>query len=165
MSVLCVDSSIRYENSVSRALTAELTGGDDVVHRDLAAMPGLADGWQRAVTGGPDELVTTLADEVKAADAIVVGVPVYNFGVPAALKSWLDLLVVDPRFDPRETPLGTPLAGVPVTLVVVSGWSYGQGSPVQGWNHAIPYLRRIFADAFGAEVTLRVVEGTTQKAA
>ncbi|GAB3000173.1 hypothetical protein GCM10017788_49400 [Amycolatopsis acidiphila] len=46
-----------------------------------------------------------------------------------------------------------------------SGWCYGPGSPVEGWNHAMPYLRRSFADAFGADVSCHVIEGTTQKAA
>ncbi|WP_160148873.1 NAD(P)H-dependent oxidoreductase [Amycolatopsis alkalitolerans] len=163
MSVLRVDSSIRYEGSVSRELTAKFAG-DDAVHRDLTAMHELNEAWRRAALGEPGPLVRELADEVAAADAIVIGAPVYDFGISAALKSWLNLLIVDPRFNPRST-WGTALASVPVTLVVVSGWRYGPGSPVEGWNHAIPYLRRIFEDLFGADVTLEVVEGTVQNAA
>ncbi|WP_236790687.1 NAD(P)H-dependent oxidoreductase [Amycolatopsis sp. GM8] len=180
MTVLRVDSSIRYEGSVSRELTAKLAG-DDAVHRDLAAMRGLEEAWREAVLGEPGPLVAELADEVAAADAIVVGVPVYDLGIPAVVKSWLGLVIADPRFNPR-TALGSALAGVPVTLVAmalrreaprpgavvgrrVGGWWYGPGSPVEGWNHAIPYLRRMFADVFGADVTLEVVEGTVQNAA
>lgn len=166
MTFLRVDSSIRDEGSFSRALTARLaSSGGDVVHRDLAKTPGLGDAWQRAALTGPSPLVTELADELLAADEIVVGAPVYNFGVPVALKAWLDLLIVDPRCNPRSTPMGTALKGVPVTLVVVSGWCYGPGSRTEGWNHATPYLRRLFADVLGADVGLETVEGTIQNAA
>ncbi|GHF75243.1 FMN-dependent NADH-azoreductase [Amycolatopsis bartoniae] len=164
MTVLRVDASIRHEGSVSRALTAELTSGQEVVHRDLAAMRGLADAWQDVVLGGAATLVTTLADEVFAADAIVVGAPVYDFGIPVALKAWLGLLIADPRLNPRGG-LGTALAGKPVALAVVSGWTYEPDGPRAGWNHAVPYLRRIFADVFGADVSLHLREGTVQKAA
>lgn len=165
MTILRVDSSIRDEGSYSRALTARLAEGTEVVHRDLAKTPGLGDAWQRAALDGPTPLVTELVDELLAADEIVVGAPVYNFGVPVPLKAWLDLLVVDPRCNPLSTPMGTALKGVPVTLVVVSGWSYGPGSRSEGWNHATPFLRRIFADVFGADLRLEVVEGTVQNAA
>ncbi|WP_431873850.1 NAD(P)H-dependent oxidoreductase [Amycolatopsis sacchari] len=164
MTVLRVDSSVRHEGSVSRALTAELTRGKRVVHRDLATMRGLADAWQDAVSGGAKALSTELADEVFASDELVLGAPVYDFGIPVALKAWLGLLIVDPRLNPSGG-LGTALAGKPVALAVVSGWTYEPDGPLAGWNHAVPYLRRIFADVFGADVTLHVREGTVQKAA
>ncbi|WP_246633085.1 NAD(P)H-dependent oxidoreductase [Pseudonocardia nigra] len=88
------------------------------------------------------------------------GTPMYNFGVPAALKSWIDVLITDPRFDPRHTPVGRPLAGVPLGLVVACGGGYGPGTPRAGWDHATPYLQRIFADLFGADVTLIAAELT-----
>ncbi|GAA1314648.1 FMN-dependent NADH-azoreductase [Pseudonocardia xinjiangensis] len=180
MTFLRVDSSIRDEESVSRELTdaverAWLAADPDaeVVHRDLAAAPVRLETWQLATYGGflPPDLRTRAmrdasaaacraADEVLAADAITVGAPLYNFGVPAALKSWIDLLITDPRFDPRHTPLGRSLAGVPLSLVIARGGGYGPGSPREGWDHSTPYLERIFGDVFGAEVTLIVAELT-----
>ncbi|WP_343942276.1 FMN-dependent NADH-azoreductase, partial [Pseudonocardia zijingensis] len=162
MALLRVDSSIRHDGSVSRELTGAVERawraagpGGDVVHRDLAADPRLTGAWPQR-----SSVAAALADEVLAADAVVVGAPMYNFGIPAVVKSWIDLLIVDPRFDPRRTPPGTALDGVPVVLAVACGGGYGAGSPREGWDHATPYLRRIFADLFGADVTLLVAELT-----
>lgn len=174
MALLRVDASIRHEGSVSRELTGVVerawrAAGPDtpVVHRDLAADPHLLAHWPRLAraalrsgTPEPGSPAATLADELLAADAVTVGAPMYNFGVPALVKAWIDLLIVDPRLDPRTTPVGTALAGVPVVLVVACGGGYGPGSPREGWDHATPYLQRIFADVFGAEVTTVVAELT-----
>lgn len=105
-------------------------------------------------------LAADFADEVLAATEIVVGAPLYNFGTPASVKSWVDLLITDPRFDPRHTLPGRALAGVPLTLVIARGGSYAPGAPREGWDHATPYLRRIFGDLFGAEVTVIAAELT-----
>lgn len=178
MSYLRVDASIRQHGSVSRELTGAVERawraadpGAEVVHRDLAAEPCLAGTWQQATLARfvPDELrtrdlreatavATAVAEEALAATAIVVGAPLYNFGVPAVVKSWIDVLVVDPRFDPAAPR--PALAGVPVSLVVACGGSYRPGTPRAGWDHATPWMQRIFADVFGAEVTLIVAELT-----
>jgi FMN-dependent NADH-azoreductase len=39
------------------------------------------------------EVSDMLIKEVMAADTIVIGLPIYNFGVPAALKAWIDQIV------------------------------------------------------------------------
>ena len=109
-SILRVESSIKGENSVSRRLT------DRVMARVLAANPGAAV-VTRDLSGGIPQIdgtwvgaVYTPADarsadqariaaysdallaEVRAADLLVIALPVYNFGVPAQLKSWIDHL-------------------------------------------------------------------------
>jgi FMN-dependent NADH-azoreductase len=180
MAYLRVDSSIRGQGSVSRELTDAVVGawraadpGTEVVHRDLAADPGLGGTWQQAAVAGflPEPARTAAmraaravaarcADELAAADAVVIGAPLYNFGVPAAVKSWIDVLITDPRFDPRTAPAGGPLRGRPVTLAVACGGAYGPDTPRAGWDHGTPHLRRIFADLFGADVALVVAELT-----
>jgi FMN-dependent NADH-azoreductase len=175
MALLRVDASIRHDGSVSRELTGvverawrAVAPGGAVVGRDLAAAPQLGASWPRLARaamgiGSPPtsgSVATALADEVLAADAVTVGAPMYNFGVPAVVKAWIDLLITDPRFDPRTTPVGSALAGVPVVLVVACGGGYRPGSPREGWDHATPYLRRIFADLFGADVTTVIAELT-----
>ena len=89
-----------------------------------------------------------LADEVLAADAIVVASPLYNFGVPQHLKTWIDLLITDPRLGPGTAPL----TGRPLALVIARGGGYGPGTPRAGWDHATPYLQQIFGAVLGAEV-------------
>src|SRR5205823_1504884 len=99
-----------------------------VVRRDLGVAPLPSDAWPAAVTASympadartPEQqealaLAATLADELAQAQAVLVAAPLYNFGVPAHLKSWIDLLITDPRFGPGTKPL----EGKHVTLLVV----------------------------------------------
>lgn len=176
MTLFRLDTSIRTDGSVSREVADTLQRAyvdahphAAVVLRDLAADPLPADAWSTAATGGfvPAEqrtpaqrdaaaLAATLADELLGADAVVVSTALYNFGLSQHLKTWIDLLIADPRLGPGTTPL----AGRPVTLVVARGGGYGPGTPRAGWDHATPYLVRIFADVWGAEVTLIEAELT-----
>jgi FMN-dependent NADH-azoreductase len=176
MTLFRLDASIRPEGSVSRDVADTVQSAwmrnhpdDTVVRRDLTADPLPSDAWMSAAsaTGVPEEewtpeqrsaleLAATLADEVLAGDAAVIASPLYNFGVSQHLKTWIDLLITDPRFGPGAQPL----AGRPLTVVMARGGGYGEGTPREGWDHATPYLRRIFADAFGADVTVVVAELT-----
>ncbi|MFQ6554079.1 FMN-dependent NADH-azoreductase [Aestuariibius insulae] len=105
MTTLRIDASARHDDSISRKLTDRITRrlGGDVIHRDLAktSPPLLTEGMigsyftppadrtaeQKALIGASDAIVA----ELQKADTIVIGMPIYNFGVPAALKAWADL--------------------------------------------------------------------------
>jgi FMN-dependent NADH-azoreductase len=169
MSLLRIDASIRREGSVSRALADRVEAGwraarpgDEVIRRDLVDQLAGPREWALAATAGPvpedqrsPETVaavaaaTAIADEVLAADGLVVASPLYNFGLPATLKIWIDLLVTDPRFAPGTQAL----AGVPVTIALARGGGYGAGTPREGWDHATPYLHRMLGDVLGADVS------------
>ena len=102
--VLRIDASARKTGSVTRDLTDKVIsklGADTVVTRDLTHGVFLLDeAWLAAnwTTAGErtDEQKATLAvsdaliAEVKAADTLVIGAPIYNFGIPGALKGWID---------------------------------------------------------------------------
>ena len=108
--ILRVESSIKGEASVSRKLTdriiARLTAADPgatVTLRDLSTgVPHIDGAWMGAVftpaeTRTPEQAdraaySDTLLAEVRAADTLVIALPVYNFGVPAPLKGWIDHL-------------------------------------------------------------------------
>jgi len=108
--ILRIDSSIKGEASVSRKLldrtqTRLTTTHPDahVTTRDLSqGVPQIDGSWIGAVfTPAADrspaqaEIAAysdALLDEVRAADILLIGLPVYNFGVPAQLKSWFDHL-------------------------------------------------------------------------
>jgi FMN-dependent NADH-azoreductase len=176
MTLFRLDSSIRAEGSVSREVADSLQRAyleqhpqGTVERRDLAADPIPADTWPAAALarfapaeqrspeqGAAIALAATLADELLAADVIVISTPLYNFGVSQHLKAWIDLVITDPRFGPGTSPL----AGRPVTLVIARGGGYGAGTPRAGWDHATPYLLRILADVWGADVTLVEAELT-----
>ena len=108
--ILRIDSSITGEASVSRRLTdriiARLTKADPkamVVERDLSSgVPHIDSAWIGAVytpaeARSPEQAkIAAYSDallaEVRAADLLVIALPIYNFGVPAPLKGWLDHL-------------------------------------------------------------------------
>jgi FMN-dependent NADH-azoreductase len=76
---------------------------DNIVVRDLAAEPvPVLDGEIIAALGGNGELNDrqkaavelsfALIEEVKTADYVAIAVPMYNFGIPVQLKTWIDLI-------------------------------------------------------------------------
>lgn len=108
--ILRVDSSSRYEGSVTRNLTDNflnklhaLHGNVQVQIRDVAkGLPFIDETWVGANFTSPEqrspEQISVLAQsdtlikELNNADIVVIGLPIYNFGVPATLKSWIDLI-------------------------------------------------------------------------
>jgi len=177
MSLFRVDASIRTEGSVSRAVAdtvekswlAEHPDGT-VVRRDLGLRPLPAEAWSTAVSGiwvpaeerSPAQveataLATTVADEIMGADAYLLAIPLYNFGIPQHVKAWIDLAFTDPRL---SASVPTPLAGRPAALVIVRGGGYGPGTPREGWDHSTPYLLRVFRDIWGMDIHLTEAELT-----
>lgn len=105
--VLRIDASARKSGSATRALTENLIETlkpAEIVTRDLAdtPLPQIDETWVGANFTPADDRTEAqkarlaqsdaLVEELKAADTIVIGLPVYNFGVPAALKAWIDLV-------------------------------------------------------------------------
>ncbi|MDV3237974.1 MAG: NAD(P)H-dependent oxidoreductase [Gammaproteobacteria bacterium] len=157
--VLRVDASARYEGSTTRQLTDALIdalrerhGRLPVITRDLAlSPPPLLDAdWiaanttepqtrtaaQRAALAYSDQLIA----ELTAADVVILGVPVYNFGVPAALKAWIDLVArarVTFRYS-ENGPQGL-LKGKRAYVVLASG-GVAAGGPT---DFASGYLRQV----------------------
>lgn len=170
MSLFRLDASFRTEGSASRELADVVEAQwrqshphDTVARRHIGVDVLPADAWANAVTGGflPPEarsaaqraavdLAARLVDELLAAEAVLLAVPLYNFGVSQHAKTWIDLVCTDPRATP-----GSPLlAGKPVVLCTVRGGAYGPGTPREGWDHSTGYLRRILADVWGADLTI-----------
>ncbi len=157
--ILRIDASARNAGSTTRQLTDQLVArlveqgyGAAVTSRDLALTPPalLTEAWvganftddadrnddQRAALAASDELIA----ELEAADTIVIGVPVYNFAIPAALKAWVDLIARARRtFRYAETGPEGLLKGKKAYLVVASG-----GVPVgSDYDFATGYLRHV----------------------
>ncbi|TWH75068.1 FMN-dependent NADH-azoreductase [Modestobacter roseus] len=173
MSLFRLDASIRVEGSASRAIADIVerewrAGNPDapVTRRHVGTEPLPASAWGAAVAGSylpadqrtPEQadalaLAATLTDELVDAEALLLAVPLYNFGVSQHVKTWVDLVITDPRMGPRAEP---PLAGKPAVLAVVRGGNYSAGTPREGWDHATAWLRRILADVW--QLDLRVVE-------
>ena len=173
MTLFRLDTSIRTEGSHSRALAdvVESAWRDRhpdaaVTRRSIGLEPVPATAWPLAATAAmaPDTeptgeqraavaLAAELADELVAADALLFATSLYNFGVSQHLKTWVDLVITDPRL---ASAGGRPLAGRPAVLVLVRGGAYGPGTPREGWDHATGWIRRILEDVWGLD--LRLVE-------
>ena len=157
LNILEVSASGRGVDSVSRMLTGDIIGALEGRHGDVnLTRRDLNDGiafvdeaWiaanftaaeertaeQRARLAESDALVA----ELKAADVIVIGAPIYNFGVPATLKAWVDM-IARARLTFRYTEKGAEglLQGKRAFVVVASG-----GVPVDSpVDFATPYLRQ-----------------------
>lgn len=157
LNVLRIDTSGRTDGSSTRALTDDLIGAMqgryndlNVVRRDLAlGMPHVDQQWIEANftpegerTSRQKETLSfsdSLVAELKEADAVIIGIPIYNFGVPAALKAWVDM-IARARLSFRYTengPIGM-LNGKKAYLVVASG-GVGIDSEL---DFATPYIRQ-----------------------
>lgn len=135
--ILRIDASMRTEGSITRGLADDHIARRPearVIHRDLAASPPpfhdaawIAANFTDAAERTRDQNATLalsdrLIEELRAADEIVIATPIYNFGVPAALKAWFDLVLrarVTFRYGP-DGPVGL-LKGKRATVLVASG--------------------------------------------
>jgi len=113
MKLLHIDSSILGDNSASRQLSREVVeawkAADpsvEVVYRDLAAdaiahfsaatlvAAGTPEDVRDAAQAFEAKLSAETLEEFLAADAVVIGAPMYNFTVPTQLKAWIDRVAV-----------------------------------------------------------------------
>lgn len=153
-SILRIDASARREGSVSRDLSTRIIArfpDATVTTRDLATgLPLIDETWiganftpkddrddaQHAALGLSDDLIA----ELQAADTLVIGLPIYNFGVPAALKAWVDLVArAGVTFKYSENGPQGLLTGKRAIIAVASGGTEA-GSSI---DFATGYLRHV----------------------
>ena len=158
--VLAVNASGRSTGSATRQLSRDLIaalddryGDVEITSRDLAdGVPFVDQAWieanftptesrsaeQREALSYSDSLVA----ELQQADVVVIGAPLYNFSIPAALKAWIDM-IARARLTFRYTENGPEglLKDKKAYLVVASG-GVPVGSPV---DFATPYLRHVLS--------------------
>lgn len=177
--LLVVEAGTRGEYSISRTLAVKFVEqwkaahpDGEVVVRDLAKaeLPYLHLPWLNAsltpleahtpemkeVLKVSDELV----EELLAADHIAVSTPVHNFNIPANLKSYVDHIVRKGR------TIGTTgeglLHGKKATVLVASGGTYTEGSPIRDRDIATQYLRLILEKVLGIQDVTVVAAGGTK---
>ncbi|MBC7385364.1 MAG: NAD(P)H-dependent oxidoreductase [Cryobacterium sp.] len=164
MKVLIVHSSLGGSESVTRDLceTAiwrlkEISPGLVLTERDLGLSPHphLDEAWWRAAAkpaaerSADEQACLRLSDdicrEVIEADVVMVGVPMWNFSIPSALKAWIDHLVrsgVTFRYGPKG-PEGLLSPDKTVFVFEATGGDY-VNPELARLNHAGPYIRQIF---------------------
>jgi len=103
-----IDSSARKDGSTSRALAKKLLDKikkpeDEVIYRDLddemVFVSGLTESGMKIEEKDRNEhhkkmfeLSDKLVNELKESDIIIISAPIYNYGPPATLKAWADLV-------------------------------------------------------------------------
>lgn len=182
--ILRIDSSSRLTGSRSRQLgdycEAKLVSPNRrILRRDLATDPveqihqNTITGFYTAANALTPELkaATALSDkligEVQAADALIITAPIYNFGVPASLKAWIDQIV---RIGHTFSFDGTSFGGLakPKTAIVCTAFGasgYQDGQPFRAANFLEPYLRFLFNFLGIPAVHFIAVQSTTAEVA
>ena len=163
MKLLHVDSSILGDASVSRKVSAAIVShfvethpGTQVTTRDLAAQPISHLSGAYLAGQNPEvkhdqamqediDLGGAALAEFLTADTVVIGCPMYNFGIPSQLKAWIDRIAVAGKTF-RYTEKGPEgLAGGKRVIVAASrGGFYGAGTPHAVFEHQTSYLRAVF---------------------
>ncbi|GKQ55544.1 FMN-dependent NADH-azoreductase [Bradyrhizobium sp. Ce-3] len=158
--LLHIDASPRGDRSVSRKLSKSFVEhwlthepGATIIPRDVGRNPPplITEAWVAAAFTAPgdrsaeqrDELRVSdeLIDELERANIIVIGAPMHNYGMPAALKSWFDKVIrIDKTFSfdlaRGDFPLEPIMRGK--TLVVLSSrgeFGFGPGGVREAMNH------------------------------
>lgn len=155
MTILHIDSSLQpADASVSRRLTAGIVAalvdgtGEDVVYHDLATEPPMA--------GNPRAGDSPSADEFLSADVIVIGAPMYNLGIPASLKAWVDAISI-PRKTFRYSEHGPEgLAGGRRVVVAYASGGFHHGPDE---DFVEPYFRALFRMLGIADIDVIRAEG------
>ncbi|WP_409179983.1 FMN-dependent NADH-azoreductase [Amycolatopsis sp. VS8301801F10] len=179
--LLHVDSSADREASVSRQLGRLFAdewrgGGGTVRYRDVSAepVPPLREAYARlgrrverkgvlslddiaALVEDADEqrewdLTLPLITEVREARAVLLGVPMYNFGVPATFKAWIDRISFPGAFVDPVTGRKL-LADKDFVVVNARGGGYGPGAPREKFEFQESYLRAYLSDKGADRVT------------
>lgn len=157
LNILKIDSSARKTGSASRQLTERLVARIaqetevSVIERDVAnGLPAVTEDWigsnftpkgdRNDEQAAKLELSDQLISELREADVLVVGMPIYNFGMPAALKAWVDLICrVGETFHYTENGPEGLLSNKRAIVTVASG-GVPVGSPM---DHATTYLTQV----------------------
>jgi FMN-dependent NADH-azoreductase len=169
-SLLVINTSAAREGSVSRTLVEETVAklqqahpAATVVRRDLGAnpVPHLSVETLGGIRGVPataeeararalsDELIA----ELRAADTIVIGAPMYNFGVTTGLRAWFDhVLRAGETFSYSEAGPKGLLTGKRVIVIESRGGLYSEG-PAKAIDFQEPYLRHLLGFVGITDVT------------
>ncbi|MDT7562430.1 MAG: FMN-dependent NADH-azoreductase [Pseudonocardiales bacterium] len=156
--LLHIDSSIQGDRSISRKLSARAADawraahpGGTATYRDLGSDPQphlteetllarrLPPKQHTPVQAASWALTVQLVNEVKEADTVLLGLPLYNYAAPSSVKSWVDHLLAPGLSVDAETHTGL-LGGREFIVLASRGGGYNEGTPRAGWDHAESWL-------------------------
>jgi FMN-dependent NADH-azoreductase len=178
--LLHINSSPLYGRSVSRELTDAFVSewkashpDGTVTDRDLnsTSIPPITADWVGAVYTPEDartpeqkellSLSDTLLAELEQADEYVIGVPMHNFGIPSALKLWIDQIArVGRTFAYVDGAPKGLLVGKKATFIIATGGIYDAQTQMASFNFVEPYLRSLFGFLGVTDATFLTAGGT-----
>ena len=167
MKLLHIDSSALGDYSVSRQLSANIvaelkqqTSDTQIGYRDLAAQPLLH--WTPAVADAgttEGQQGNALVEEFLAADILVIGAPMYNFGISSQLKSWIDRIAVAGKtFRYTEQGVEGLAKGKQIIIASSRGGMYVEG-PFAAFDHQETYLSAVLGFLGVTDLTFVRAEG------
>jgi FMN-dependent NADH-azoreductase len=163
--ILHLDASANLKGSVSRRLTSGFVSDwiaanpdHKVIYRDLNVehIPAMtSDQLEAMYAPAGTELSekkrrilaasNALVDEFLSADMYVFGVPMYNFSVPGAFKSYMDQVIrVGKTTKPGPKGLEGAVHGRKMLVISTRAGDYSKGGPREDWDFHEPYLRKVF---------------------
>ena len=178
--ILHVNASPRGDASQSRTISNELVEaitaahpGTTVTDRDLGhqVIPFITEPFiyamytpEEARTPEQKELLKLsdeLVDELFAADVYVFGIPMYNFGVPAVFKAYIDYVARANRTFNPATYEGLLKNKKAIVVSAHGGAGYGPGQEREAYNQLVPTLRGVLGFLGVTDVEFVSVEGTS----
>jgi FMN-dependent NADH-azoreductase len=175
--ILRLDTSIKGPHSVSRKLTDKIVAHlvehhpkAKVIDRDTSAELAQIDGaWvgaaytptsaRTADQSASLALSDTLIAELKSADVIVIGAPIYNFGVTGPLKNWIDQIArVNETFAYTANGPQGLVAHNPRVIVAYTSGGVPMGS---AYDLATPYISRVLGFIGITNIEFVAAEGTS----
>jgi FMN-dependent NADH-azoreductase len=166
--LLRIDASARKERSLSRALSKEFENRwlsvkpkDKFIYRDIGSTPPdfISESWIAASftpeNNRTDEMKSSLAlsdlmvDELSRAGVIVISTPMYNYGMPASMKAWLDQVIrVNKTFTfdlgRGDSPLEPTMSGKSLVLLTSCGeFGFEKGRIRRDMNHLGPHFQTV----------------------
>lgn len=164
--ILKLNASARSERSLTQRLSAHFVRNwlkhcpeDVVIERDVGKEPPppVTEEWIACAFTSPAERseeqakILTLSDsliaELKAADIILLGTPMYNYGMPSSLKAWFDQVIrVNSTFsfdlDRGDFPLEPLLSNKTLVVLTSSGeFGFQAGGERAHMNHLVPHIK------------------------
>ena len=179
-SLLRIDSSARHQDSISRQLADGIARAWQrthpsgiVVTRDLAVapIPHIAASTIQGFYTPSDQMTpelrsaTALSDqliaELKGAHTLLISAPIYNFGVPSALKAWIDHIVrIGHTFSYDGQQFGGLVKGPRAVLALAYG-AGGYADALAAMDHLRPYLTQLLTFLGMERIDVVSAEATT----
>ncbi len=182
--ILHIDTSPRGERSHSRNLTSEFVANwknshldSTITYRDIGhqIIPPVSETWIAGAFSPPNthtpeltaalQLSNELIDELVECDRYIFSVPMYNFGIPANFKAYIDQVcrVGSTFVVNQQGGYDGLLTGKKMLVITARGGSFPAGTPAANYDFQEPYIRTVFGLMGVTDITFINAENLAMK--